>query len=67
MTMSHDTPVLTTVTPQVLLGNLLRYARLTARNNTTCKPGLLSPFLSTRLVHYHAATLHILSPPLTVA
>jgi hypothetical protein len=24
------------------------------------------PFLSTRLVHYHAAFLHNLSPPLTV-
>src|ERR1700724_2071952 len=29
------------------------------------KPGLHSPFLSTRLVQYLAAIWHILSPPLT--
>jgi hypothetical protein len=29
------------------------------------KPGLRSPFLLTRLVHYLAALWHILSPPLT--
>src|SRR6202011_2497129 len=29
------------------------------------KPGLQSPFLSTRLVQYLAAIWHILSPPLT--
>ena len=33
-----------------------------ASNN---KPGLRSPFLLTRLVHFHAAIWHILSPPLT--
>ena len=29
------------------------------------QPGLLGPFLLTRLVHFHAAIWHNLSPPLT--
>jgi len=34
-------------------------------HNHNNKPGLRSPFLLTRLVHFHAAIRHILSPPFT--
>ena len=40
---------------------LLTYAARQQAN----KPGLRSPFLLTRLVHFHAAIWHNLSPPLT--